>query len=137
MPYSLRFLYIQIPVAHVTCGVGVPSTTHSNSKPTLLSGKSTLPSGSILIILAGILPLYGVSDKMVRYILEFGIEIEKLFYLAEYKMPKCSTSNSFFTRDSQLNRIGDDSYTVRCCANIPSRIGWHCSRYLQNICTLK
>ena len=78
MRYLLRLLSIWIPVAHVTCGVGFPSTTHSNSKPTLLSGKSTLPSGSILIILAGILPLYGASDKMVRYILEFVIEIEIL-----------------------------------------------------------
>ena len=66
MRYLLRLLSIWIPVAHVTCGVGLPSTTHSNSKPTLLSGKSTLPSGSILIILAGILPLIWVSDKIAR-----------------------------------------------------------------------
>jgi hypothetical protein len=36
---------------------------HSNSNPTLLSGTSTIPSGSIFIILAGTLPSGRSSEK--------------------------------------------------------------------------
>ena len=47
---------LHLPRDHVTLGSGFPSTKHSNSKPTLLSGTSTIPSGSILTILAGVVP---------------------------------------------------------------------------------
>ena len=41
-----------IPLDHVTLGSGSPSAIHSSSKPTLRSGTSAKPSGSILTILA-------------------------------------------------------------------------------------
>ena len=47
---------LHLPRDHVTLGSGFPSTKHSNSNPTLLSGTSTIPSGSILTILAGVVP---------------------------------------------------------------------------------
>ena len=55
---------LHLPRDHVTRGSGFPSTKHSNSNPTLLSGTSTIPSGSILTILAGVVPSgLGGSEK--------------------------------------------------------------------------
>ena len=67
-----------LPLDHVILGSGLPSAIHSSSKPTLLSGTSTKPSGSNLTILAA--PSGGRISEMDNHKVEILEPFLNVYY---------------------------------------------------------